>query len=111
MTKSPEFIFADSNSIPWQQSEMADGVQVKTLCSANGQTMEIYKFAPNCTYPDHFHEGVEFVYLLEGEARQNGKWLSAGWSSVAEKGTIDSEFISGDSGCTFLTVYAASRYL
>lgn len=107
----PKYSFADSNSIPWKKSEMSEGVEVKTLCSANSRTMELYRFPPNTSYPDHFHEGPEFVYLLEGSARQNGKWLEAGWSSAAETGTLDSEFISGGSGCVFLTVYTASRYV
>ncbi len=90
---------------------MAEGVEVKALCSANDQTMELYRFAPNTSYPDHFHNGPEFVYLMEGSARQNGKWLYAGWSSAAETGSLDHDFISGDKGCVFLTVYTASRYL
>ncbi|MFT7528917.1 MAG: hypothetical protein ACI9LY_004085, partial [Arenicella sp.] len=46
-----------------------------------------------------------FVYLLEGSARVDGKWIQAGWASAAETGTIDKEFLSGDAGCVFLTVY------
>ena len=107
----PKFSYLDSNEIPWVKSELADGVEVKTLCSANEMTMELYKFAPNSTYPDHFHEGPEFVYLLEGSARQDGKWLAAGWSSAAEKDTLDSDFVSGEKGCLFVTVYTKSRYV
>ena len=58
--------------------------------------MELYRFAPNITYPDHIHEGPEFVYLLEGSARQDGKWLEAGWASSAEIGTLNSGFLSGE---------------
>ena len=107
----PKFSFSNSDEIPWVKSEMAEGVDVKTLCSANEMTMELYRFAPNSSYPDHFHEGPEFVYLLEGSARHDNKWLDAGWSSAAEKGTFDSDFLSGKNGCLFLTVYTRSRYL
>ena len=74
-------------------------------------TMELYRFGPNTSYPDHFHEGPEFVYLLEGSARHNGEWLEAGWSSAAETGSFDSDFTSGLQGCLFLTVYTRSRYV
>ena len=88
----PKFNFADSETILWLKSEFAEGVEVKTLCSANNMIMELYRFAPNITYPDHIHEGPEFFYILEGSARQDGKWLEAGWASSAETDTLDSEF-------------------
>jgi anti-sigma factor ChrR (cupin superfamily) len=108
---NPNFYFSNSDSIPWVESEMAEGVEVKTLCAANDMTMELYRFAPNSSYPDHFHEGPEFVYLLEGSARQDDTWLEAGWSSAAETGSLDSKFVSGGKGCLFLTVYTKSRYV
>jgi len=91
--------------------ELADEVEVKLPGAANGQTMELYRLAPRTSYLDHFHYGPEFVYLVEGRARQNGQWLRAGWASIGETGTFDSEFLSGDKGCVFLTVYTASRYV
>ena len=67
--------------------------------------MELSRYAPNTPYPQHVHAGPEFVYLLEGSARLAGQWLRPGWSSVAEPGTIDSEFLSGPDGCVFLAIY------
>jgi len=107
----PQFVFSDSESIPWIKSEIAEGVEVKVLCSANNQTMALYRFAPNTPYPDHLHEGPEFVYLLEGSCCQNGKWIEVDCSSAAETGTIDKGFVSGEKGCTFLTVYTSSKYI
>ena len=107
----PRFVFTDSESTSWRPSEMAAGVEVKSLGTINGRTMELYRFAPNTSYPDHFHEGPEFVYMLEGEATQNGQRLGPGWASAAETDTLDKGFCSGSNGCTFLTVYNASRYL
>ncbi|MFT5114512.1 MAG: anti-sigma factor ChrR (cupin superfamily) [Parasphingorhabdus sp.] len=107
----PKFSFSDEQEIPWITSEIAQGVEVKTLGVADEMTMELYRFSPNSIYPDHFHEGPEFVYLLEGSARQAGQWLETGWSSAAGKDTLDSAFISGEQGCLFLTVYKKSRYV
>jgi anti-sigma factor ChrR (cupin superfamily) len=111
VSMEPKFNFADSEAIPWLKSEIAEGVEVKTLCSANNMIMELYRFAPNITYPDHVHEGPEFVYLLEGSARQDGKWLEAGCASSAETGTLDSRFLSGEKGCLTVAVYTRSRYI
>ena len=101
----PKYNFVDSNSVAWEKHDIAEGVEIKKLSGANGQVMELYRFSPNTVFPDHLHNGPEFVYLLEGSARVDGKWIQAGWSSAAETGTIDKEFQSGDTGCIFLTVY------
>jgi hypothetical protein len=108
----PKYIYADSNSVPWEKHEIATGVEIKKLCSANDQAMELYRFPPNTLFPDHLHNGPEFVFLLDGSARVNGKWIHAGWSSAAEAGTLDKEFLSGDTGCIFLSVYTqGSQYV
>jgi len=107
----PKYIISNSHSVPWQKDKFTDGVDVKPLGAANGYSMELYRFAPNTSYPDHFHEGPEFVYLVEGQARQYGQWLEPGWASIGETGTLDDNFISGDAGCIFLCVHTASRYV
>ena len=44
-----KFNFADSEAIPWLNSEIAESVEVKTLCSDNNKIMELYRFAPKIT--------------------------------------------------------------
>ena len=106
----PKFLFTDSDSVPWQKSEVANGVQVKSLGTANGHTLELYRFAPNTSYPDHMHEGPEFVYMLEGEAVQNGQRLRPGWAVAAEAATTEENFHNCETGCIFLSVYSATRH-
>jgi quercetin dioxygenase-like cupin family protein len=69
----PKFNFTDSEAIPWLNTEIAEGVEVKTLNSANNMIMELYRFEPSISYPDHIHDGPEFVQFLEGRARQDAK--------------------------------------
>lgn len=104
----PKYIFKDSNSTEWRSDQDLPGVETKVLGSADGQTMELSRYAPNTSYPAHRHAGPEFVFLLEGSARLSGRWLHAGWSSVGEAGTVDEDFLSGESGCTFLAIYTVS---
>ncbi len=101
----PEYIVANSNSLSWQNVETVSGVEVKFLGKANGQTMELFRFAPNTPYPEHVHKGPEFVFMVEGNARLSGQWLEPGWSSIGETGTVDSDFLSGEKGCVLLAVY------
>ena len=100
-----KFTFTDSNTAPWQDSKLADGVAVKNLGKANGRAMQLVRFEPGAVFPTHTHDGPEFVFMLEGEAIQNGQVLRAGWAGVAETGTADESFRS-NTGCLFLLCYA-----
>jgi hypothetical protein len=86
-------------------------VEIKQLFVANGQVVVLYQFLPNTLFPDHLHNGPEFVHLLEGSASVDGKWISAGCASAAETGAFDKKFLSGNAGFVFLTVYMiGSKY-
>jgi hypothetical protein len=101
----PQYTVANSNALSWQKVETVRGVEVKFLGKANGQTMELFRFAPNTPFPEHVHKGPEFVFMVEGRARLSGQWLEPGWSSIGETGTVDSDFLSGEKGCVLLAVY------
>jgi quercetin dioxygenase-like cupin family protein len=101
----PRFIFTDSNAIPWRPSKLARGVHVKNLGKANGRAMQLVRFDPGTVFPDHAHDGPEFIFLLEGDAIQHGQRLTPGWAGVAERGTLDERFRS-ETGCLFLLHYA-----
>ena len=104
----PKYIFADSNALAWQVDPNLPGVESKPLGTANGQVMELSRYAPDTSFPAHVHVGPEFVYLLEGSARLAGQWLQPGWSSIGDAGTRDEDFLSGADGCVFLAIYTAS---
>ena len=103
--EEPKYLFENANALPWQVVESVPGVWIKNLGTTDGQTMELFRFAPDTGFPDHVHKGPEFVYLLEGRARLNGQWLATGWSSIGETGTVDHGFLSGAEGCVLLAVY------
>ena len=101
----PKYQIRDTNAAAWQQVENLPGVEIKLLGTADGQNMELFRFAPNTAFPEHVHKGPEFVYMLEGRARLCGRWLETGWSSIGESGTVDDDFLSGEAGCVLLAVY------
>ena len=102
---SSGFTFTDGHATPWRRSDVAEGVEVKDLGSVDARSMQLVRFAPGTRFPAHVHTGPEFVYLVEGEAYQDGQKLTAGWGAAAATGTRDDEFHS-PRGCTFLTVYS-----
>ena len=105
MNIEAKFYFADSESIPWSTTGMPDGSDMKRLGEANGYVMELYRFGPNTVLPDHLHNSPEFIFVLEGEIYQNGQLLPAGWCGIAERGTKDENFRSGEKGARTITVY------
>lgn len=101
---APGLSFVDSASMPWMPSRFAPGVEVKNIGKADGRAMQLVRFAAGATFPGHRHTGPEFIFVLEGEAVQNGRRLAAGYSGVAAQGTVDVDFHS-DTGCVFLLAY------
>ncbi len=97
--------FNGANSVPWRKSAFAEGIEVKDLGAADGRSVQLVGFAPGDSLPLHRDEGPAFIYLLEGEALQQGHRLSTGWAAVASIGTMGANFHS-PAGCMFLTVYA-----
>jgi len=81
---APRFSFVDAQALPWTPSACADGVHVKNLGKANGRAMQLVRFEPGTVFPTHLHTGPEFIYMLEGEAVQNGQRLLPGWVGIAE---------------------------
>lgn len=102
-----KYVVTNSNSLAWQKDENVPGMEVKSLGTVDGQTMELFRYAPNTSFPEHIHKGPEFVFMIEGRARLSGQWLEPGWSSIGETGSVDSDFLSGEEGCVFVCVYAA----
>jgi anti-sigma factor ChrR (cupin superfamily) len=99
------YYFVDSGSLAWRDSTFVDRVQVKDLGTTNGRSMQLVRYEPGASFPLHTHEGPEFIYLLEGEAFQQGQRLLPGWAAIAATGTVDENFHS-PKGCLFLTVYS-----
>ncbi len=97
--------FTDAEALLWRPSTVVEGVEVKDLGRANGRVMELVRCRAGTRFPTHRHVGPECIYLLEGEAVQNGQRLQAGWAGMAEAGTMDVDFHS-DTGCVFPLIYS-----
>ena len=102
---NPKFFVGDSESIPWTNKGMPQGIEYKHLGGANGFVLELYKIAPNTVLPDHLHVSPEFLFVLEGKVFQDEKPVPSGWSVIAESGTEHRHFYTGDKGARTITVY------
>ena len=99
--KSPNFLSHNLETIPWRKSSFAENVFVKDLGVADGYALQLVKFEPNTSFPDHLHIKAEFIYILDGELMQNNVVLKKGFVSISQPGTHD-ENVKTISGCEFL---------
>lgn len=55
--------------------------------------------------PVHRHDGLEYLYVIEGSAISNGVSLKAGCGFIAEPGTLHGEFSSPSGAATIAVVF------
>jgi anti-sigma factor ChrR (cupin superfamily) len=97
----PQWHFGDANNMEWQVLET--GQMLKFIATAKGTGLILSKVPPGCKGPVHVHEGLEYLYVIEGSVVSNGKRLAAGCGFIAEPGTLHEEFTSS-TGATFVVV-------
>ena len=102
MTAPEGWMFADSDALPWQA--MGPGVEMKTLASAGGRLIAMFKFDAGYEGGTHHHGDAEFTYVIEGDLVSNGVPMAAGHAYAAEAGTDHTEFRS-PSGATVVSVF------
>ena len=98
----PKWHIADTNGMEWQILE--SGQMIKLIGSAQGTGFILSKIAPGFSGPVHTHEGLEYLYVIEGSVISNGTLLEAGHGYIAEPGTLHEEFSSPD-GAMFIVVF------
>jgi hypothetical protein len=98
----PQWHIANTNSMDWQTVE--GGQMIKFIGTAKGTGFILSKVPAGFKGPVHRHDGLEYLYVIEGSAISNGTLLKAGCGFIAEPGTLHSEF-SSPSGATFVVVF------
>ena len=96
------WMFANAETLPWQ--EMGPDVEMKTLASAGGRLIAMFRFAAGYVGAPHHHGDAEFTYVLEGDLVSNGVPMATGHAYAAEAGTDHTEFRS-PTGATVVSVF------
>jgi anti-sigma factor ChrR (cupin superfamily) len=80
------------------------GVEIHVLHEApDGSRAAILRYAPGSSVPAHRHEGLEYIYVLEGEQGDERGVYAAGSFVVNEPGVSHS--VSSPSGCVVLIIW------
>jgi anti-sigma factor ChrR (cupin superfamily) len=85
-------------------ASLRPGVEIHVLHeSPDGSRAAILRYAPGAEVPPHRHEGLEYIYVLEGEqADENGRY-EAGAFVVNEPGATHRVF--SRNGCVVLIIW------
>lgn len=100
-TAEPEMFAIRSGDFQWQPHRMP-GVEIVVLFNDTVNRMRslVVKVAAGVTYPLHQHQGIEEIYMLEGELDLSGEIYLAGDYIRSSPNSIHAP--STNTGCMFL---------
>jgi hypothetical protein len=109
-TRAPQFeadgsFFAMAASLPW--ADIAPGIKLKVLWldPATGAQTAMVQMEPNISFPPHGHEGIEDLYVVQGDAWVGDIPMRAGDYCRATQATDHSDIRSGPAGAVAFVVH------
>ncbi len=102
MNSPDDWQFGDTSAIPWQVMET--GQKIKLIAALGGTGFILTEVPAGFVGPVHHHDGLEYLYVLEGSVVSNGVRVEAGGGYIAAAGTEHDEFRS-ETGARFLVVF------
>jgi hypothetical protein len=83
----------------WEEAAPGISCKVLSMDEEQNRVTMLVRLSPGAEYPPHIHDGVEELYMLEGELLVNDRKLYAGDYLKSEPGTADRRVWSA-TGCT-----------
>jgi len=80
------------------------GARAKVLSAADGFTMVLVEASPGYSGTPHVHAHPEFVYVLEGELRTQGRHMVKGDAYAAATGSSHDDFAT-ETGATYVLIF------
>ena len=93
--------FGDLDWSPWGSGDLA---RAKTLGTADGYFVSLVEARPGYQGDPHVHAFPEFLYVVEGKLRNQGREMVAGDGYAAATGSSHSDFAT-PSGATYLSIF------
>jgi anti-sigma factor ChrR (cupin superfamily) len=85
-------------------SSLRPGVDIHVLHeSPDGARAAILRYAPGAVVPEHRHEGLEYIYVLEGEQADERGSYGPGTFAINESGVTHR--VVSENGCVVLIVW------
>jgi mannose-6-phosphate isomerase-like protein (cupin superfamily) len=93
--------FGDVEWAPWGSGDLA---RAKVLASGDGYHLALVEAQPGYTGDPHVHAHAEFLYVISGSLRNQGRDMGPGDGYVAAAGSSHTDFSAPD-GATYLSIF------
>ena len=92
---------SDVETVPWGGGDQA---RAKVLASGDGYVVALVEADAGYRGAPHEHTSTEFLYLLQGRIRTQGRVLGAGGAYVASAGSQHTDF-EVEERATYLSIF------
>src|SRR3712207_2572940 len=91
-------------AVPWVPWGSAGDALARVLGSADGFVLAVIAASPGCHGDPHVHQHPEFLYVVQGAVRTQGRVLQAGDAYAAAAGSHHDDF-GTERGATYLSIF------
>ena len=91
------------DEVEWSPWGSGDNARAKVMASADGFYVSVVEAQPGYQADPHEHTYPEFIYVIEGKVRTQGRELVQGDAYAAAPGSVHTDFAS-ETGATYLSI-------
>jgi uncharacterized protein len=91
-------------ALEWTPWGSGGDARAKVLANGDGFFVALVEAEPGYTGEPHEHAYPEFLFVVEGALRTQGREMVAGDAYVAAAGSVHSDFTT-ESGATYLSIF------
>jgi quercetin dioxygenase-like cupin family protein len=92
------------DEIEWAPWGSDGNARAKVLASADGFYLALVEAEAGYTGNQHEHTNPEFLYVIDGSVRNQGRTMKAGDGYAAAIGSMHTDF-GTDDGATYLSIF------
>lgn len=95
---------ASFEQIDWAPWGSAGNARAKVMASADGFYVALVEAEPGYSGDPHQHDHAEFLYVVDGTLRTQGREMTKGDAYAAAAGSTHDDF-GTDRGATYLSIF------
>jgi quercetin dioxygenase-like cupin family protein len=92
------------DAVEWSPWGSGGNARAKVLANGDGHYVALVEAEPGYTGDPHVHEHAEFLFVVEGTLRNQGREMTKGDAYVAAPGSSHDDF-GTDTGATYLSIF------